>query len=79
MGPLYYSLHTVGKLPAELHPALKTHLREHRGDLALLAPHGLATPPPPKSWPLRLSQGYGSMTCRRWQPSVVLSSWWMLG
>ena len=27
-GPLCYSLHTVGKLPAELHPALKTHLTE---------------------------------------------------
>ena len=46
-GPLYYSLSTVGTLPAELHPALKTHLREHQGDLALLAPHGLATDPPP--------------------------------
>ena len=31
---------------AELHPALKPHLREHLGDLALLAPHGLATDPP---------------------------------
>ena len=45
-GPLYYPLHTVGTLPAELHPALMTHLREHHGDLALLAPHGLATEPP---------------------------------
>ena len=45
-GALYYSLHTVGKLPAELHLALKMHLREHHGDLALLAPHGLATDPP---------------------------------
>ena len=77
-GPLYYSLHTVGKLLAELNPALKTHLREHLGDLALLAPHGLATNPP-RSWPLRLSQGSGSMTCRRWQPFVELSSRWMLG
>ena len=25
-GPLYYSLHTVGTLPANLHPAFKTHL-----------------------------------------------------
>ena len=37
----------VGTLPAELHPAMKTHLREHHRDLALLAPHGLATDPPP--------------------------------
>ena len=44
-GPLYYSLHIVGTLPAELHAALKTHLREHHGDLALFAPHGLATNP----------------------------------
>ena len=42
-GPLYYSLDTVGKVPAELNPALHTHLREHHGDLALLAPHGRAT------------------------------------
>ena len=40
-GPPYYSLSTVGTLPAELHPALKTHLREQHGDLAVLAPHGL--------------------------------------
>ena len=33
-------------MPAELYPALRTHLREHHGDLALLAPHGLATDPP---------------------------------
>ena len=46
-GPLYYSLHTVDTLPAELHPALKTHLREHHGDLALFAPHGMATDPLP--------------------------------
>ena len=45
-GPLYYSLSTVGTLPAELHPALKTHLRKHHRDLALPAPHGLATDPP---------------------------------
>ena len=45
-GPLYYSLNTMGTLPAELHPALKTHLREHHGDLALVAPHGLANDPP---------------------------------
>ena len=45
-GPLYYSLHTVGKLPAELHPALKTHLREHHGDLALLAPPAPLAPGP---------------------------------
>ena len=31
---------------AELYPAMKTHLREHHGDLALLAPHGLANDPP---------------------------------
>ena len=55
-GPLYYSLHAMGTLPAELHPALKTHLREHHGDLALLAPHGLATNPPPPPPP----QGLGS-------------------
>ena len=46
-GPLYYSLSTAGTVPVELFPALKTHLREHHGDLALLAPHGLATRPPP--------------------------------
>ena len=45
-GPVYYSLHAVGKLPAELHPALKRHLREHQGDMALLAPHDLATEAP---------------------------------
>ena len=45
-GPLYYSLNTAGMVPAELHPALQTHLHEHRGDLALLAPHGLAVDPP---------------------------------
>ena len=45
-GPLYYSLSTAGTVPAELYPALRTHLREHHGDLALLAPHGLATNPP---------------------------------
>ena len=46
MGPLHYSPGTVGTVPAELHPAFKTHLREHHGDLALLAPHGLITDPP---------------------------------
>ena len=45
-GPLYYLLGTAGIVPAELGPALRTHLREHHGDLALLAPHGLATDPP---------------------------------
>ena len=45
-GPLYYSLNTAGTVPAELGPALRTHLREHHGDLALLAPHGRATDPP---------------------------------
>ena len=45
-GPLYYSLGTAGTVPAELDPALRTHLREHHGDLALLAPHGLATDRP---------------------------------
>ena len=45
-GPLYYSLHTVGTLPAELHWAHKMHLREHHGDLALFVPHGMATDPP---------------------------------
>ena len=44
-GPLCYSLGTAGTVPAELGPALRTHLREHHGDLALLAPHGLATDP----------------------------------
>ena len=33
-------------MPAELHQALKTHLREHHRDLALFAPHRLATEPP---------------------------------
>ena len=41
--PLKYSPGTVGTAPVELYPALKTHLREHHGDWALLAPHGLAT------------------------------------
>ena len=36
----------MGTVPAELSPALHTHLREHHGDLALLAPHGRATDPP---------------------------------
>ena len=45
-GALYYSLSTVGTLPAELHPAKKTHLHKHHGDLALQTPHGLATDPP---------------------------------
>ena len=45
-GPLYYSLGTAGTVPAELGPALRAHLREHHGDLALLAPHSLATNPP---------------------------------
>ena len=45
-GPLYYSLDTVGAVPVELHQALRTHLREHHGDMALLAPHGRATSPP---------------------------------
>ena len=52
-GPLYYSLHTVGVLPAELQPALKTHLHENHQVLALLAPHGLATDPPPPIHPGR--------------------------
>ena len=53
-GPLYYLLNAVGTLPAKLHPALKTHLREHLGDLALLAPNSRATdcpPPPPPQGP----------------------------
>ena len=33
-------------MPAELYPALRTHVREHHGDVALLAPHSLATDPP---------------------------------
>ena len=45
-GPLYYSLGMARTVPAELGPALRTHLREHHGDLALLVPHGLATDPP---------------------------------
>ena len=45
-GPLYYSLGTACTVPAALDPALRTHLREHHGNLALLAPHGLATNPP---------------------------------
>ena len=46
-GLLYYSLNTAGTKPAELYPAVKSHLREHHGDLALLAPHSVATDPPP--------------------------------
>ena len=72
-GPLYYSLHAVGTPPAELHPALKTHLREHHGDLASLAPHSLATDPPPRYWPPRPSLGFGSTTY-----SVALLLQWML-
>ena len=34
-----------GALYYELYPALRTHLCEHHGDLALLAPYGLATDP----------------------------------
>ena len=45
-GPLYYSLNTAGTVRAELCPALRTHLREHHGDLALVGPHGRATDPP---------------------------------
>ena len=41
----YYSLGTAGTVPAELGPALRTYLCEHHGDLALLAPQGLATDP----------------------------------
>ena len=44
-GPLYYSLDMVGTMPAELNPALHTHLQEHHGDVALLAPHGRAIDP----------------------------------
>ena len=42
-GALYYSLNTARTVPAELNPALRTHLREHNGDPALLALHSLAT------------------------------------
>ena len=45
-GPLYYSLNTVGTVPAELRRALRTLLQVHHGELALLAPHGRATDPP---------------------------------
>ena len=45
-GPLYCSLGTAVTVPAELGPALRTHLREHHGDLALQAPHGLTTDTP---------------------------------
>ena len=45
-GSLFYSLGTVRIVPAELGPALQTHLREHDGDLALLTPHSVATNPP---------------------------------
>ena len=44
--PLYYLLNTVGTVSAELHLARNTHLREHHGALALLAPLGLASSPP---------------------------------
>ena len=43
--PLHYSLSTVASLPAEFYPALKTHLRQYHGNVALLAPHGVATDP----------------------------------
>ena len=68
-GPLYYSLSTAGTVPAELYPVLRTHLREHHGDLALLAPHLLATDPR-RCWPPTSSRAFGSMTYRRWQPSA---------
>ena len=42
----YDSLGTAGTVPTELGLALRTHLREEHRDLALLAPHGLATDPP---------------------------------
>ena len=45
-GPLYYSLGTARTVAAELGLALRTHLREYHGDLALLAPRGLATDHP---------------------------------
>ena len=45
-GPLYYLLGTVGTAPAELGPALRTHLREHHGDLAFVALHGMTTDSP---------------------------------
>ena len=45
-GPLSYSLSTVGTVPTELCVVLKTHLREHHGDLALVAPQDLATDTP---------------------------------
>ena len=45
-GPLCYSLGMAGTVPTVLGPALRTHLREHHGDLALLVPPGLATDPP---------------------------------
>ena len=76
-GPLYYSLNTAGTVPAELSPALRTHLREHHGDLAVLAPHGQATDPPRERWPPRLSRAFGSMTCRRWPLSAAPSPQWM--
>ena len=44
-GPLYYSLNTVGAVPAELHQALRTHLKEHHGDMALLATRPGDQPP----------------------------------
>ena len=43
MGPLYCSVSSAGTVVAELSPAPRTHLREHHGILALLAPHDLAT------------------------------------
>ena len=45
-GPLYYSLGTTGIVPVELGLALRTHLYEQHGGLALLALHRHATDPP---------------------------------
>ena len=54
--PLCYTLSTVGTVLAELYPALKTHLHEHHGGLALLAPHRLATDEP-QVWAPNAEQG----------------------
>ena len=50
-GPPYYSLNTAEQYQSSSSPALRTPSSEHHGDLALLAPHGLAIDPPAGSNP----------------------------
>ena len=77
-GPLYYSLDTVGTMPAELHQALRTHPREHHGDMAVLAPHGRATSPPRVLAP-ETRPGVWSHDLPAWRSSEAVSWWWMQG